>query len=521
VSIPSWPDGTGRRILTLAGNDLTVDARARKTASSLADSGHRVIAVGLDVSDSLPRHDDIGGALLHRITPDLDPRLSPRLSRWGYAGLVNRLREASDVQRQRLQASRRNLVAGDRLAATEVIPAAEFIAGWIGRVLRLLWADTEPRARVVSAVRGRIGAAVCRVSRSPRRLHTVAIQRRYQVTSITYRALVRGQKRRSRRFKSWRRDLPEMHAWEVALGPVVDELQPELVHCHDIFHLGLAVRARARATAPFPIVYDAQEFIPGLPSDPWRRAAYMSLEAEYIRHADAIVTVSDGLSELLEDRYGVTSSIVMNAPNREPAADVVPLRSIVGLRDDDVLLSFVGGLAPDRGADVLIKALECLSSDVHVVFVTNAVGGYCDELVELAAGLGVGERVHFAPFVEPEAVTAYISSSSLSVIALSRDVINYEIALPNKLFQAVHAGLPVVVSDNPEMKRFVETHGVGEVYAGGDAASLAAGVERAVSRMRDFAPRLADHDLLDRFSWERQAEILLSVYADVWENSDV
>ena len=521
MSVPSWPEGSGRRILTLAGNDLMIDARARKTAASLASNGHRVVAIGLDASGMLPRTGNIGGALLHRVAPDLDPRLTPRITRWGYSGLVNQLRESTEIQRQRLQLSRRNLTASDRLALGEIRPSAAFAATWAGRVLRLLHVKADQRTRLVRAIRSRVGAGAQRIRRYPRRVHTIAIQRRYQVTSIVYRALVRGQKRRPARLRSWRRDLPEMHAWEAALGPVVDALEPELIICHDIFHLGLAVRARARASRPFPIVYDAQEFIPGLPSDPWRRAAYTTLEEEYIRHADAVVTVSEGLGELLRDRYGVTTTIVMNAPNLEPAPGVEPLRDVVGLGPDDVLVSFVGGLAPDRGADVSIAALEYLPDDTHLVFVTNAVSGYRDELVAQAEELGVGSRVHFAPFVAPEAVTAYISSSTLSVIALSRDVINYEIALPNKLFQALHAEVPVVVSDNPEMKRFVETHGVGEVFVGGDAASLAAGVRLVSGRLTEFKPRLANRDLRLALSWERQAEVLLALYSDLWKASDV
>lgn len=521
MSIPNWPAGSGRRVLTLAGNDLTIDARARKTAASLAGDGHRVVAIGLDASDELPRTGDIGGALLHRITPDLDPRLTPRIFRWGYSGVVNQLRESSEIQRQRLQASRRNLTASDRLVAGEVMPSAALAATWAGRVLRRLPVGINQRARLVRAIRSRVSAGELRIRHYPRRVHTVTIQRRHQATSIVYRALVRGQKRRPARLRSWRRDLPEMHAWEAALGPIVDALEPELVHCHDIFHLGLAVRARARASQPFPIVYDAQEFIPGLPSDPWRRAAYTTLEEEYIRHADAVVTVSEGLGELLHERYGVRTTIVMNAPNLEPAADVEPLREVVGLDPDDVLVSFVGGLAPDRGAGVSVAALKHLPDDTHLVFVTNAVGGYRDELSAQAEELGVGSRVHFAPFVAPEAVTAYIASSTLSLIALSRDVINYEIALPNKLFQALHAGVPVVVSDNPEMKRFVETHGVGEVYTGGDAASMADGIRRARARLTEFRPRLADHDLLTALSWERQAEVLSALYSDLWRAFDV
>ena len=65
-------------------------------------------------------------------------------------------------------------------------------------------------------------------------------------------------------------------------------------------------------------------------------------------------------------------------------------------------------------------------------------------------------------------------------------------------------------------QRFVEEHGVGVVCAGGDAESLAAGVARALDRRQDFASRLADPKLLDLLSWERQSDVLLAVYEQLW-----
>jgi glycogen(starch) synthase len=260
------------------------------------------------------------------------------------------------------------------------------------------------------------------------------------------------------------------------------------------------------------IVYDAQEFIPGLPSDPWRRAAYASMEAEYIGQVDAVITVSDSLGDLLFDSYGVRAGIVMNAPERAPVLGTTPVREVVGLDPDQQLLVFVGGLAPDRGAEVLLEAMPPLAPTVHLVFVTNAVGGYCDTLVGEAERLGIGDRVHFAPFVDPEAVTGYIASADASIIPLSRDVVNYEVALPNKLFQSIQAGVPVVVSDNPEMARFVPAYGIGTVFAGGDSTSLAAGIAEVLGNREQYLVRLSDEEMLTELSWEHQSEVLIEIY---------
>ena len=478
MSIPEWPNAPGPRILTLAGNDLTIDSRARKTARSLAAAGFSVIMMGLDASGDLPRESDFAGALMVRVTPPRNPRLTPRALRLSPSALVESLAQEVELQRERLQMSRRDLTATRALGGPGAQPWAQLI----------------------------------------RRYRPILMQRRYQVTALTHRLSRQAQRRRSARRRSWRRDLPEMHKWEAAIGPLADALKPDLIHCHDIFHLGLAVRAKARASvagSQMKVVYDAQEFIPGLPSDPWRRAAYASLEAEYIGGADATVTVSDSLGDLLFDRYGVRPTIVMNAPEAGIDAVVTPLREVVGLGDDATLACYVGGLAPDRGAEILLAGLALMPSQVHLVFVTNAVGGYRDALASQASAAGLADRVHFAPFVEPEAVSSYISSADLTIIPLSRDVLNYEVALPNKLFQSVHAAVPVVVSDNPEMARFVEHYGLGAVFNGGDPSSLAHAVSDVIDQRSQLIERLREPELLMTLSWERQAAILTETYRSV------
>ncbi len=514
--VPEWPVAKGPRILSLVANDMTIDTRVRKTARSLSEAGCSVIAIAHDDLGTLPRQEDLHGALMHRVCPSHDPRLSLRFARLSPSEMAERLRRESELQRQRLQLGRRDLVAAQALKSTEEPAGGRPIRVTNGLLCRL-GIDNATRVRVS---RG-LARITSRLSNTfvvgPRRTRVKLLQRRHQLTTMAYRAVVRAQLRRPAIGVSWRRDLPEMHKWEAAIGPLVDQLDPDLIHTHDIFHLGLAVRAKARARLKgrdVKVLYDAHEFVAGLPGPAWRRAALVGLEEEYIHDVDAVVTVSQSLSEVLHERYGMSAALVMNAPDRGPGLETTPLREVVGVDPADIVLAYVGGLAPDRGAEVLITALTKLDGQMHVVFVTNARAGYRTTLELLATDLGVADRVHFAPYVASDAVSNYIASVDVSVIPLSRDVGNYEVALPNKLFQSIHAGVPVVVSDNPEMARFVPEFGIGEVFAGGDPASLAAAVERLLDRRESLASRLKDDEMLDELSWERQIETLLSVYGE-------
>lgn len=517
TAIPDWPEAPGPRVLTLAGNDLTIDARARKTASSLSRAGCSVVAIGVDSTGTLNRSEELDGALLFRVTPSLDSRLSPRSFRLSRAEIRDSLNQRLNMRRARLNLRRRSFTAW-RWWTTRQDPSwVQWVGETAASITRFVGVPEETRHRI----RSRINRPLRKVDRffrlGPKRARLKMEQRFTEALTLVHKAFARSSDR-APRAGNWRRDLPELHRYEAAIGSIVDVLEPDLIHVHDIFHLGLAARAKSRAGAggrDMAIVYDAQEFIPGLPSNPRRRAAYTDLEEEYVGRVDAIVTVSESLADLIESRYAVRPAIVLNAHDPTRATSATPLRAVAGAPESASLVVYVGGLAPDRGAETLLNSIAEWPTDAILVFVTNSHGGYADHVRSELERQGLSSRVRFAPFVDPEAVVSYIESADVSVIPLSRDVINYEVALPNKLFQSIHAGVPVVVSDNPEMSRFVTEWGIGEVFESGDSHSLAAAINKVLSERDRYVAPMQEPSLLDELSWERQANNLMKTYASI------
>lgn len=514
---PSWPNESGPRILTLVGNDLTIDVRARKTASALARAGFSVIALGIDNVGNAPTSSEHDGGILYRVVPPPDPRVSPRLFRLSKNELRDSTRYRADVLRRRLQVTRHYLIAHTQAESMRQ-------HGWF-RTLGRVWLVIATRLNVSERARGGVasrisagGRVMNRILRvTPRRFRAILLQRRYQLTYLAYQWLARPPKR-SRRRGRWRRDLPEMHRYESALGAVVDLLTPDLIHVHDIFHLGVAVRAKIRARnagQSIKVVYDAHEFVKGLPIDLRRRSAYADLEREYIGDTDAVVTVSPGLIQLLYAEYGVTAKLVMNAPDMSTAEPTTDIRKVAKIPEGENVLVYVGGIAPHRGAEKMIEALLGLPDDTHLVFVSASSSSYIEGLAQQATESGVGERVHFVPYVPPEAVVAYIESADVSVIPLSRDVPNYEVALPNKLFQSIQAQVPVVVSDNPDMKTYVESTGIGEVFDGSSVADMAEAILRVLDNPGLYRKALAQPQLRAEATWENQMTTLIEVYRNL------
>jgi glycosyltransferase involved in cell wall biosynthesis len=154
--------------------------------------------------------------------------------------------------------------------------------------------------------------------------------------------------------------------------------------------------------------------------------------------------------------------------------------------------------------------------------VVNAESNYVLSLLELAEELGVGHRVHTAPFVKPNDVVPYLSEASVGIIPIVSSKMNHQIALPNKLFEYLHARLPLCVSDNRAMVDFVTETGSGEWFDAEDPASLAEAVTRVLADRDKYVDAFHENPILvERFSWGPQAEELIEVYREVLAEPDL
>lgn len=325
-------------------------------------------------------------------------------------------------------------------------------------------------------------------------------------------------------FASWRRDLPEIDDFELAYAPIIDAEEWEILHAHDVHHMGTAARAVLRRRAqgrPVKWVYDAHEYVAGLPIYPPRTkrfvAAYTDLEAEYIHRADAVITVTSPLADHLREQYSLpeTPTVVMNSPQLQAQVRLTgpDVRAACGIAGDVPLVVYSGGVTPARGIQTVVEALPALPG-VHlaVVCVPHNKTRNVHLLMQQAEELGVGDRVHMLDPVAPAQVSAFLATADVGIHPLVHFP-GHEFALPNKLFEYLHAGLPLVVSDCRALAQFVRETQVGSVFTAEDASSCAAALREVLARREALHQRIAsDSDLLAPYGWERQAATLRSLY---------
>lgn len=499
------PSPTRGRVVMLVDNNVRFDSRVQKAASSAAERGWDVVLLGLkDASDEVTEW-KIGQATV-RLIPAPTP-MKVRRFEYRRGGLRSPLAyppgRLAGYRAQRVKAWQADLRF--RRASLSVRRPAWAPLGRFALGVQLFVAKLADRW--VGFRRARTQALV---------LHRKQVDGRLDRFATAMWQKLLGD-------RAWRRLDPGLWDWELAYGPAIDQLKPDIIHANDFRMLFVGARAATRIKAagrPVKLLWDAHEFLPGM--QPWTshprwRPAMMAVEREYAPHADAVVTVSDELADLLVAEHGLEErpGIVLNAPLVDEIASssstVVDIKTACGLTEDTPLIVYSGLAAPKRGLSTMVEALPMLDG-VHVALVVfNPEWPYVVELRRRAESLGVLDRLHLMPYVPIEDIVPYLATADIGAIPLHHWP-NHEISLANKFFEYSHARLPVLVSDVEAMATKVRETGQGEVFIAEDVDDYVRAVKDLLADTERYRRAYDTPGLLEAWTWERQAEELERTY---------
>ena len=376
---------------------------------------------------------------------------------------------------------------------------ADGLPGWLPASLRRRLgaglAAAESRARDRRARAGRGGGLVGRVVGEALRIVAVAVRARAQESAAL------------------RADA------ESGVGS-------DLYHAMGFLALPVALRlAHARSRAR--VIYDARDVyaesnnIARLPGP--LRSLFAGRERRWARRADAIVTVNEAVADLLAARWDVTRpAVVMNCSPvwTPPAPPPDLLRSALDLPAKVRIVLYHGGFMPDRGLPELVEAFRRPGLEgAHLVLLGS--GALDAELRRLAAAPESGGRVHVLPPVSPDELPAWVASGDVGVMPNQPRTLNERLSTPNKLFECLAAGVPVVSSDFPERRRIICDDPLGPLGAVCDptnpdslAAAIGSILDLPVDEYAALRARVL-HAAHERYSWEPQFERALDVYREL------
>jgi glycosyltransferase involved in cell wall biosynthesis len=299
----------------------------------------------------------------------------------------------------------------------------------------------------------------------------------------------------------------------------------------DVYHamgflglpVALALRAEQRPADRRRVVYDARDLyaesnnIARLPLP--LRAAFRWRERSWARRADAVVTVNRALAAIIARRWTVEPAVVMNAQPRwtPPTPRPNRWREQLHLPPDEPVILYHGGFMQDRGLTELVRAhRDPRLRDTRLVLMGS--GPIEPILCAMADAPESRGRVYVVPPVPPERLLEWVASADVCVMPNQPRTLNERLSTPNKLFEALAAGVPVVSSDFPERRRIIVDDPLGplgEVCDPTDTNAIAAAIAAIVRQDPQQRDKLRERCLRaahERYAWEQQFDILLGLY---------
>jgi len=282
----------------------------------------------------------------------------------------------------------------------------------------------------------------------------------------------------------------------------------DIVHCNDITALpvGVLIKIFGRKAA---IVYDCHEYqteINGLSGA--KQKVMKLLETWLIRFADQVCTVSDSIADDYARLYRIPKpKLVLNCPFYQEQPPKNLFREGLGIRANQNIFLYQGGFAKGRGIELLLEAFCGLENDDNVIVFMGS--GLLEPLVREKADKN--KAVFFYPAVSPDVLLNYTASADFGISFAEDSCLNHRYCLPNKLFEYLMAGLPVITSNLVEMKSLVDSEGVGVVASTNTVEGFKAAVketlDRDLSGMKENAV-----EARKKYCWEEQEGVLKEVY---------
>ena len=270
----------------------------------------------------------------------------------------------------------------------------------------------------------------------------------------------------------------------------------------------LAANYRAAKKLRLPLIYDSHEIYTEMPSvqDRFVQKIWRALERRIMPDIRYMMTASDGYADWFVKNYSIPRPIVVrNFPHRKKT----------GISADPEnrpkIILYQGAINPSRGLDRVIPAMKHIpGAELWIA----GKGPKFEEYTALTKKLNLTNRVKFLGRILPDELRGITAQADVGLSIEENNGLSYYYSLPNKVSDYIQAKVPVVVSGFPEMKKIVETYGVGQIIENHSEKEISEKISSVLKLGKEFY-RASLEKAAAQLCWENEESRLLSLYQKV------
>ena len=265
-----------------------------------------------------------------------------------------------------------------------------------------------------------------------------------------------------------------------------------------------------------PIAYDSHEYFCGVPElehRPFPRAVWQTIERSIFPKLKYVYTVNDSIADLYKKEYHVDVKVVRNIPSYQPEI-TLKSRNELGLPENVPLIIYQGaGINVHRGAEEAVQAMEYVNNAVLLIL---GSGDVIEQLKEMAQKEELKDKIIFIPKLPFNQLKHFTMHASIGLTLDKDNSLNYRYSLPNKLFDYIHAGVPVLASPLIEVKKIIEKYNVGTLIEYHDPKHIANKINSMLSDKTQLETWKQNAlKAAKELNWEEEEKELTKIYNSI------
>jgi len=262
------------------------------------------------------------------------------------------------------------------------------------------------------------------------------------------------------------------------------------------------------------IVYDSHELFTETPeviNRKFVKFVWGKIEKSILPKLKDVITVSSSIAEIFSRKYGIDVKVVRNIPPLRKVKNIKTRKDLNLPEDKKILILQGSGINIHRGAEELIDAMQYIEN--HLLLVIGG-GDVISSLKQQAKSLSLDNKVLFLPKQTFENLYQYTVNANLG-LTLDKDTnLNYRYSLPNKLFDYIHAGIPILASPLVEISKVLLKYNIGTTIDNHDPKHIAEKIENTLKNQKQL--NIWEENIsfaAEDLSWDKEKKILKSIYA--------
>ncbi len=278
----------------------------------------------------------------------------------------------------------------------------------------------------------------------------------------------------------------------------------------------LANYAASKFNPTTRLVYDSHEYfteVPELINRPKIQKIWEGIEAWIFPKLRTIYTVNQSIAGLYQEKYKKDVKIVRNISSLWVPTNLKSKKELEIPEDKKLLIIQGAGINMDRGAEEAVEAMKFVEDAVLMII---GDGDVVSQLKEYVIENNLGEKVLFfdrKPYLE---MMNYTFHADVGLTLDKPTNLNYRYSLPNKVFDYIHTGTPIIATDLVEISNVINMYDVGRIITDFNPQNLAKLITELLSNA-ELLNQLKENCLKAKEieNWEKETEILKEIYPKI------